>query len=65
MATKVSQSEFQSACNDYLGWCVKCKAFTTDSVEPDAHGYECDECGKRSVIGAEDALMLGAIAFSD
>jgi len=63
MATRVSQDEYQDAVNNYQGWCVKCKSFTTDCVEPDAHGYECDECGKRSVVGAEDALLIGAITL--
>jgi len=36
-------------------------AFPTMDVEPDAADYECDQCGEPTVVGAEEALMLGLI----
>lgn len=41
------------------GFCVGCGA-DADGVEPDAERYECEECGKRSVYGAEQVLIMGA-----
>ena len=38
--------------DDNLGLCVKC-----GGVEPDARGYECDDCGEPTVYGAEELLL--------
>jgi hypothetical protein len=62
---KVTESYFKEAVDDNLGWCTKCKDFTTGCCEPDAHRYECDECGKNSVYGAEEALLLGLITIEN
>lgn len=43
-----------------LGFCIHCGA-EVDGVEPDARGYECEECGERKVYGAEELLMMLAI----
>ena len=39
-----------------LGWCLDCGAERWE-VEPDAERYECEECGKRRVMGAENILL--------
>jgi predicted RNA-binding Zn-ribbon protein involved in translation (DUF1610 family) len=39
------------------GFCLACGA-QADSVEPDAAGYQCDECGKNEVYGAEELLLM-------
>ena len=39
------------------GICTKCHE-TTDGVEPDAEGYECDSCGRFAVCGAEQYILL-------
>ncbi len=39
------------------GFCVACGA-DADGCEPDARGYECEECGKPSVYGAEELLIM-------
>lgn len=57
----VSQDEYLEATESYMGWCPDCAAFTRDSTEPDAHGYDCPECNGRRVVGAEDALLRGLI----
>ena len=57
----VSMVEYEEATESYLGWCTECKSFTRDSTEPDAEGYDCPECGENSVMGAEQALLIGEI----
>ena len=43
--------------DDNLGFCMKCGA-EAYGVEPDARKYECEECGARSVYGAEEVLLM-------
>ena len=38
------------------GFCIYC-GVDTDSCEPDARRYECEDCGKHGVYGAEELLM--------
>mgnify|MGYP004446450009 CR=1 FL=1 len=38
------------------GICYKCGNLQS-GVEPDAEGYECDECGARAVGGLEMAMV--------
>lgn len=57
----VTLDEYQGACDDYMGWCVFCCEFTRPQTEPDAEGYDCPECGLNSVMGAEQAVLLGEI----
>ena len=42
---------------DYIGFCVDCGA-EHYGVEPDARGYECEECESESVYGAEELLFM-------
>ena len=43
-----------------MGFCIACGA-EAYGVEPDARRYECEECGKEKVYGAEELLiMVGA-----
>jgi hypothetical protein len=44
-----------------MGFCTECCAFTTDTVEPDAEDYSCDDCENNTVVGAEQALIMGLI----
>ena len=39
------------------GFCIACGA-DADGCEPDARGYECEECGKHTVYGAEELLLV-------
>ena len=59
----ISMEEFEEAQECYMGWCKNCKEFTRDECEPDANDYECPSCGKNSVCGAEEALLLGLLEF--
>lgn len=61
MATKITMERYQEAREGYEGWCKTCQDFTTGEVEPDAEDYECEQCREHTVIGAEDALVLGVI----
>jgi hypothetical protein len=38
------------------GFCLAC-GNEQDGCEPDAREYECEDCGKRQVYGAEEILM--------
>lgn len=44
---------------EYAGWCTYCGDWTHDSCEPDAHHYECPECGNSTVFAAEELLITG------
>ncbi len=63
--TLVSTADYEDATENYRGFCVRCKEFTRDNTEPDAHGYDCPACEQRSVVGAEDALMEGLIELEE
>lgn len=43
---------------DNPGFCAACGA-DADNCEPDARGYECEECGATAVYGAEEFLFMG------
>lgn len=59
-----TESEYENAVENYGGYCTTCRKFTnTEGVEPDAENYECDVCENKTVMGAEQALMSGHIAF--
>lgn len=43
--------------NDGTGFCRSCGA-TAHGVEPDARQYDCENCGKAQVYGAEELVMM-------
>jgi predicted RNA-binding Zn-ribbon protein involved in translation (DUF1610 family) len=48
------------------GFCTHCGEWTAlGGVEPDAHEYECDECGNMTVYGAEECVMMGIVPEDD
>jgi Zn finger protein HypA/HybF involved in hydrogenase expression len=53
--------EFEEARESNQGYCLTCKAWTHDYAEPDARKYKCEECGKNTVYGAEEVLMMGLV----
>ncbi len=54
-------AEYEDACDCNTGYCTTCEAFVGDSVEPDAEGYTCPDCGEDTLMGAEEALLQGLI----
>lgn len=56
-----SASEFEAACDACEGVCLGCGESTSSGVEPDARGYGCEDCGRPTVYGMEEALLMGAI----
>lgn len=64
-ARLIPEAEYQDAAESNLGWCPSCLAFTRENTEPDADGYDCSECGGSSVVGAEQALLLGLVQFEE
>lgn len=55
---KISVSRIIRAIEEdnYTGFCVACGS-EQGGCEPDARNYECENCGKRSVFGAEELLI--------
>jgi predicted RNA-binding Zn-ribbon protein involved in translation (DUF1610 family) len=43
--------------DDNIGFCRSCGA-EHYNVEPDARNYECEECGKHEVFGAQELLIM-------
>lgn len=39
------------------GFCLEC-GYEQEGCEPDAEGYECEECGAFAVMGAENVLLF-------
>lgn len=64
MKPRITLTEFERAAEDNVGWCSTCGEFTTDGVEPDAEGYECDLCGENTVMGATYAAISGEFSIA-
>ena len=43
--------------DNYIGFCTECGE-EQYGCEPDACNYECETCGKYSVFGAEELLIM-------
>lgn len=41
-----------------LGFCVRCGS-EAYGVEPDARGYECENCGTKGIYGLEELMING------
>lgn len=62
----ITEAAYLEAVEAYMGFCVgTCKEFTRDMTEPDAEGYNCPMCGEATVMGAEQALIVGQIEIDD
>ena len=60
----MTEEEYRERSNDYEGLCIYCKSEAFD-IEPDARGYECEECEEHGVYGMEELLLMGAIQFEE
>jgi Zn finger protein HypA/HybF involved in hydrogenase expression len=58
---RISRAAYRQACNNSVGWCTTCEQFTRGCTESDAHDYVCPICDEPTFMGAEDAMMSGAI----
>ena len=62
--TRIDPDALLAACERSLfgmeddGFCIVCGA-EAYGVEPDAQGYECEECEEEAVYGAEQLLLEG------
>lgn len=61
----VDEARYLEACEGYEGWCTNCREFTRESTEPDADGYKCPECQDQTVVGAENALLMGLFDLTE
>lgn len=52
------EEQFTSLSNP--GFCVSCGT-RHEGCEPDARGYECENCGEFKVFGAEEILLMGLV----
>jgi hypothetical protein len=43
--------------DDHTGFCMDC-GHEAGGCEPDAREYECENCGKYKVYGAEECLFM-------
>lgn len=58
----LTESAYTEACGDSAGYCSECDDITSDSgVEPDAEGYKCPTCERMTVMGIEQALLVGML----
>lgn len=63
---QMSEDEYQEHVDSYDGYCTRCDAVTRDGMtEPDAERYHCDECGGKTCMGVELALVCGYIEIGD
>jgi len=57
----ITEQQYKDACYSNLGFCIECKEFTREMVEPDAENYKCPECESDTVFGSEQSLILDHI----
>jgi len=60
MQITMTVGEYQTSRDEYQGICTSCGAIH-DCLEQDAREVKCEECGKRTVYGTEEALFMGCI----
>ena len=55
-----TMEEILEADDQQCGFCISCGS-EQDCCEPDAREYKCEECGQRSVYGAEELVVMGRV----
>lgn len=59
---QMTEGQYIMHTNEYDGYCTQCKKVTNiGGVEPDAENYDCEVCYKPSVIGVEQAMLIGLL----
>lgn len=56
-----TEEEVAELMDNNMGICTSCNE-EVECVEPDAEGYKCPVCGEFSVMGTENALLMGLIS---
>ena len=56
----LTEEEYRSLVSEYGGFCLDCREEAC-GIEPDARNYLCESCGRESVFGAEELLLMGHI----
>jgi len=64
VSIKLTSQQIKGMMNFSEGICESCWETTCGMVEPDAEGYECGCCGKNSVYGIDQAILLGIVEVS-
>ena len=59
-AKRITLEQYQEADEMLLGFCALCGA-ERGGCEPDARKYECEQCGKNTVYGAQMFLEAGLV----
>jgi len=62
MIITLTEEQYQDAEDQYIGYCIECGG-ERDSCEPDARNYSCEDCGKNTVFGVPELLLMGALAL--
>lgn len=63
---KMSVEDYENDVVEFNGYCKACDKVTTfGGVEADARGYECDVCHGKTVLGIEEAIMMGHIEVEE
>lgn len=64
----IAEQDYAEGSENGYGVCLACGDLNEGAggwCEPDARGYECDNCGERRLMGLSEALCAGKIAFGD
>jgi hypothetical protein len=59
-ALSMTSKEYRVRTEEYEGICLKCGE-SRYQCEPDAEQYECESCGKNTVYGIEQLMIMGRI----
>lgn len=65
MTYYMTEDQYKELRNLDGGICTECGAARVGDTEPDAEGYECEECGENAVQGIDNALISGTVDITD
>jgi hypothetical protein len=56
----ITLEEYLELKEEYIGVCIEC-GWQQDNVEPDGRNIPCEECGRPTVFGVEELLIMGLV----
>lgn len=56
----ITIDEYLEYREEYVGVCLECGA-EREMCEPDADGYQCEDCGEHAVQGCDNLLAMGKV----